>query len=357
MSKRDYYEILGVSRDSNPQQIKQTYRRLAMELHPDRNPDDERAEEMFKEAAEAYDVLSNPEKREIYDRFGHKGLQGHTGFSGVEDIFTHFGDIFSDLFGSDFIGSDIFGRRRPSRPPRPARGADLHYELALTFEEALKGAKKKVKITQLRQCEKCEGSGLASGTKAELCKTCGGSGQTVQRTGFMTLAATCHTCKGAGTWIPDPCSVCNGAGRAPFDRSVTATIPKGVDTGMRLRLAGEGEQPDGGGESGDLYISIRVQPHDCLERRGNDLRCELRVPYTKVILGHKIDLEVLDKTVRIDLPPGTQPGDEVRVKGKGAHMVGHSKAGDLVVVVNVELPEELSKKEQELLEELERLRR
>jgi molecular chaperone DnaJ len=350
MAKKDYYDILGISREADSKEIKQAYRRLALELHPDRNPDNPETEDRFKEAAEAYDVLSNPEKREIYNRFGHEGLQGQTGFSGVEDIFSSFGDIFSEFFGGD-----IFGNRRRSRPPRPPRGADLRYDLTLDFEESLKGVKKEIAITQLRRCQQCDGTGAASGTHPDVCTTCGGSGQVVQRTGFMTLASSCPACGGRGTYIPNPCSECDGTGRAPFDRTVTATVPPGIDSGMRLRLAGEGEHPETGGESGDLYIFISVEDHPTLERSGNDLFFQASIPYTSAILGKKIEIDVVGEIVEIQIPPGIQPGELVRVKGKGAPAVGRGITGDLVVSVNVEIPRSLSDEELELIKNLDQL--
>ncbi|MDD5307348.1 MAG: molecular chaperone DnaJ [Deltaproteobacteria bacterium] len=350
MAKRDYYEILCVSRGADMREIKQAYRRLAMELHPDRNPDNHEATERFKEAAEAYDVLSNTEKRELYDRFGHDGLHGQTGFSGVEDIFTHFGDVFSDFFGGDF-----FGARRRSRPPRAARGADLRYDLTISFEDALRGVKRKLDIAHLHRCPDCEGTGAAAGTAPEACPICGGHGQVVQRSGFMTLTTICPKCAGAGTWVATPCGRCNGAGRAQYTRTVTATVPPGVDTGMRLRLAGEGQHPESNGTPGDLYVFIHVEPHELLERDGDDLHCELTVPYTRAILGHTAEIPVVDEVVRVEIPRGVQPGDRVRVKGKGAPHVGRSGNGDLVVSVRVALPREPSEGELSLLEQIERL--
>ncbi len=350
MTKRDYYEILGVSHQASDREIKQAYRRLAMELHPDRNPDNSEAEERFKQAAEAYDVLSNPEKREIYDRYGHAGLQGQTGFTGVEDIFSSFGDIFSEFFGGD-----IFGGRRRSRPPRPARGADLRYDLRLTFEESMKGTRKELNLTQLRRCQSCDGVGAAPGTQPEACTTCAGHGQVIQRTGFMTLATPCPACNGRGTYIPHPCETCDGTGRAPFERSVTAAVPAGVDTGMRLRLAGEGEHPENGGEPGDLYVFISIEPDEHLEREGNNLLARVSIPFTKAVLGHTVSLQVVDQEVEVVLPPGTQPGDEIVIPGKGVPRVGSDGAGDLLVDVRVELPRKLSKRERELVRELDAL--
>jgi molecular chaperone DnaJ len=346
--KRDYYEILGVARDADARQIKQAYRRLAMEHHPDRNPDRPDAEDKFKEAAEAYEVLSNPEKREIYDRFGHEGLHGQPGFSGVDDIFTHFGDIFSDFFGGDLFG----GGRRRSRPPRPARGSDLRYDLQIAFEEALRGTKKKIEISQLRSCGSCGGSGAAAGTSPEVCRSCQGSGQVVQRAGFMTLATTCPACSGKGTVVVTPCDACRGTGRAPYTRTVTATVPAGVDTGMRLRLAGEGEHPEHGGEPGDLYIFIEVLPHDRLVRDGNDILVETTVPFTKAMLGHTVQVELVDESIDVAIPPGIQPGQEIVLEGKGVPYVGRPGRGDLVVTVKIDLPTRLDKKARQLLADL-----
>ncbi len=347
MAKKDYYEILGISKDASDRDIKQAYRRLAMELHPDRNPGNAEAEAKFKEAAEAYNILSNAEKRAIYDRYGHDGLQGGAGFSGVEDIFSSFGDIFSEFFGGD-----IFGGGRRSRPPRPARGADLRYDLTLSFKEAVRGTKKELKLNQLRRCQACEGSGAKPGTNAEVCPTCGGHGQVLQRTGFMTIATTCPNCEGRGTHIPNPCKTCNGSGRAPFSRTVTAVVPPGVDTGMRLRLAGEGEHPETGGEPGDLYIFIRVEQDEKLEREGDDLFFRVHIPYTSAILGCDISVQVIDEILPVKILPGTQPGDEIRIKGKGSPKVGKKSSGDLVVQVKVELPKKISEQERTLLEEL-----
>lgn len=350
MTKRDYYEILGISNRATEREIKQAYRRLAMELHPDRNPGNAEAEEKFKQAAEAYDVLSNPEKREIYDRYGHAGLQGQTGFTGVEDIFSSFGDIFSEFFGGD-----IFGGRRRSRPPRPARGADLRYDLTLTFAESLKGTKKELTLKQLRRCQACDGTGAEPGTQPEACTTCAGHGQVVQRTGFMTLATPCPACNGRGTFIPHKCETCEGTGRAPFTRSVTAVVPAGVDTGMRLRLAGEGEHPESGGEPGDLYVFIEVEPDHQFERDGYDLYTRVRVPFTKAILGYRTDVTIVDDVVEVAMPPGTQPGDEIRIEGKGAPRIGGNGSGDLIVHVDVVLPRAPSDKARDLLAELDAL--
>jgi len=352
MGKRDYYEILGVPRDADQRQIKQAYRRLALQLHPDRNPGNPEAEDRFKEAAEAYDVLSNPEKRELYDRFGHAGLNGQAGFSGVEDIFSHFGDLFTDFFGGD-----LFGGARRSRPPRPIRGADLRYDLLITFEESIRGTKKKIDLTQLRRCNDCDGTGSAPGTTPDMCTTCNGHGQVVQRTGFMTLTTTCPICGGRGSIITSPCSRCEGTGRAPYTRTVTATVPPGVDSGMRLRLAGEGEHPEGAGDPGDLYIFLDVEPHPVLTREGNDLRLVAEVPYTRAILGDELAIALVDEQVQVQLPAGSQPGDEIRIPGKGVPYVGRPGRGDLVIELKVRLPSEPGDEERQLLTRLDELSR
>ena len=349
-TKRDYYEILGVPLDADTKQIKQAYRRLAMKLHPDRNPDSSETEDLFKEAAEAYDVLSNPEKREIYDRFGHGGLQGQAGFTGVDDIFSHFGDIFSDFFGGD-----VFGGRHRSRPPRPPRGADLRYDLSLSFEDAFRGIKKKIELVQLRNCGRCEGKGSEPGTTPQTCSDCHGHGQVIQRTGFMTIATPCPSCLGRGSVITTPCEECEGTGRAAYNRTVTVTVPPGVDTGMRLRLAGEGEHPESPGEPGDLYVFIDVEPHEQLMRNGNDLEYTVSIPYTRAILGCSLEVELIDETVEIELPPGTQPGDNIHASGKGIPFVGGKGRGELIVNVKVVLPIEIGDEERTLLDKLDNI--
>ena len=353
MGKRDYYEILNIPRDADTKEIKQAYRRLAMKHHPDRNPHNPEAEELFKEAAEAYEILSNPDKRDIYDRFGHEGLQGQTGFSGVDDIFSHFGDIFSDFFGAD-----LFGRHR-SRPPKPPRGADLRYDLLIAFEESVTGTKKEIEISSLRRCETCGGEGSEPGTVPDMCTSCQGQGQVLRRTGFMTIATGCPDCMGKGTIITHPCSGCKGTGRSVFQRKVSAVVPAGVDTGMRLRLAGEGEHPEIGGEPGDLYVFIEVLPHERLVRNGNDLIYETTIPYTKAILGHKVEVQLVDEVVEVPLPKGVQPGEQIRIEGKGIPYVGRSGKGDLIVVVRTlrdeDIIEEINEKQREIIENLDNM--
>lgn len=346
MEKRDFYEVLEVDKSADEKNIKQAYRRLAMRYHPDKNPGDKEAEEKFKEAAEAYDVLSNREKRQMYDRYGHAGLSGQSsGFSGMDDIFSHFGDIFSDFFGGD-----IFGGRRSTRPPRPPRGADLKVKMSITFEESFTGAKKKIELEQKKECNKCKGSGSKPGTFPQTCGTCQGHGQVIQRTGFMTMVTPCPDCQGKGTRITSPCKKCKGSGKEPFTRSVTASIPAGVDTGMRLRLGGEGEKPDVG-EPGDLYVFISVEEHPHLVRDQDDLHYEAEVPFTKAILGGTIEIELIEETIEVDIPQGIQPGDVITIEGKGMPHIGTTHQGDLHVLVKVSLPTEISDHQRKLIEQ------
>ena len=349
MAELDYYEILNVPRDADERTIKQAYRKLALKHHPDRNPDAPEAEAKFKQAAEAYDDLSNAEKRQIYDRFGHDGLKGHgAGFSGMDDIFTHFGDIFSDFFGGDIFG----GQRRSTRPPRTPRGADQRYNLTITMEEAFTGTRKTLDLQAHKDCETCQGSGAKPGTHPETCPTCKGHGQVLQRTGFMTLATTCPQCQGKGMVIQTPCQSCRGSGREIYERHVTATIPAGVNTGMRLRLAGEGERIKNG-EPGDLYIFIHVEEHPELVRDEHDLHTEIELSYIRAILGHQVEIPLFQERVVVDIPPGTQPGDVIRLPGQGFSIVGREERGALLVFVRIVLPKTITDKERELLTALE----
>ncbi|MBN2529179.1 MAG: molecular chaperone DnaJ [Deltaproteobacteria bacterium] len=346
MEKRDFYEVLDVNKSADAKTIKQAYRRLALKFHPDKNPGDKSAEEKFKEAAEAYDVLSNDEKRRIYDRYGHAGLSGQSsGFSGMDDIFSHFGDIFSDFFGGD-----IFGGRRSTRPPRPPRGADMKVQMDVTFEEAFLGTRKKIELTQRKKCSECDGSGSAPGSYPETCGTCQGHGQVVQRTGFMTMVTPCPDCSGKGTVITSPCKKCDGSGKEPFNRSVTATIPAGVDTGMRLRLAGEGEKPEVG-DPGDLYVFIRVEESPHLVRDHDDLHFEADVSFKDAILGTTIKIPLVDETIEVDLPAGVQPGDIVSIDGKGMPHIGTSHRGNLHINIKVTLPTKITAAQRKILEQ------
>lgn len=346
MSKRDYYDILGVSRNAGEEEIKRAYRRLALKYHPDRNPGNKEAEERFKEAAEAYEVLRDREKREIYDRFGHEGLQGRgfTGFRGFEDIFSSFGDIFEEFFG--------FGGRR-GRRARAAQGRSLRYDLELTLEEAFTGKEQEITFHRLVQCEACGGLGAEPGTRPELCPTCQGRGQVVRAQGFFQISTTCPACHGQGQVIRQPCRKCGGEGRVRARRTVQVKIPPGVDTGSQLRLRGEGEPGEYGGPPGDLFVVLHVKEHEFFEREGDDLVCQIPVSFVQAALGDALTLPLLgeESEVELQLPEGTQPGAVLRIPGKGMPRVGSPhERGDLYVRVDVKIPRKLTREQRELLE-------
>lgn len=345
MERRDYYEVLGVARDADDQEIKRSYRQLAMEYHPDRNSDAD-AEDKFKEASEAYEVLSDANKRQLYDRAGFDGLRnsGFSGFSGVgvEDIFSSFGDIFGDLFG--------FGQRT-RRGPMHERGADLRYDMAIDFEEAVFGFEKDVKVTQLLPCDTCTGSGAKPGSRVVRCPTCQGRGQIVHGQGLFLLSTTCPECHGHGSRQSDPCNDCGGEGRTSGRRTVTVKIPAGFDDGMSLRYAGEGEPGPRGGPPGDLYVAVRVRQHDTLKRDGDDLFAEVGVDMAEAALGGEVTVDGVDGEEKVEIPAATQPGDVISLKGKGVPRLRGSGRGDLHVICRVEIPRSLSKRQRELLEE------
>ncbi len=346
MEKRDYYEVLGVSRDATEEEIKKAYRKLALKYHPDRNPGDKDAEEKFKEAAEAYEVLRDPEKRRLYDQFGHAGLQGtgFSGFQGFEDIFTSFSDIFEDFFSFGFGGS-----RRRSGAGQP--GHDLAYDLKITFEEAAFGTEKTVEIPTLVECDLCGGTGLESGSREEVCPTCRGHGQIFQTQGFFRISTTCTRCKGSGKIITSPCRECGGEGRIRHSRKVNIKIPPGVDTGTRLRLKGKGEAGYRGGPCGDLYVRILVEPHDFLEREGNNLYCRVPISVVQAALGDSIEIPTLNGNRTLEIKPGTQSGDTYLFRGEGIpHLHGYGR-GDMIVEVVVKTPTNLTKRQKELLRE------
>ena len=345
-SNRDYYEVLGISREASTDEIKRSYRRLAVQFHPDRNPDDPDAEEKFKEASEAYAVLSDAQKRARYDRFGHQGLAGE-GFSGFDPTaFGDFADILGDLFGFSF--GDVFGRRRSRGGTR--RGRDVQYTLRLTLEEAAQGVERTVKIPRLEGCERCGGTGSEPGTSPETCGTCGGAGQVMFRRGFLSVSQTCPSCSGTGRVNRNPCTSCHGAGRTEVEASLRVTVPAGVDTGMRLRLAGEGEGGLAGGQAGDLYVVLAVEPHSLFERQGSELHMELPISVFRAMLGTEVEVESIlgeSKTVRIDA--GVQPGDVIRVRGAGMPQLDSHRRGDLHVHVNVVVPKRLSNEQRQLI--------
>ena len=344
MAKRDYYEVLGVSRGAVEADIKKAYRRLAMKHHPDRNPDDPRAEATFKEAKEAYEVLSDPDKRAIYNQHGHAGVEAAAGRGGPGfGSGDAFGDIFGDVFG------DIFGGGRRSRST-VFRGADLRYELSLTLEQAVFGDTINLTLPTLVNCETCSGSGAKPGTKPVTCKTCEGQGQVRMAQGFFSIQQTCPTCRGTGQQIEQPCSTCQGRGRVQKTKTLAVKVPPGVDNGDRIRLTGEGEAGQNGGPPGDLYVEIRTQPHEIFERDGADLSCAIPVSFTVAALGGSVDVPTLAGEVTLKIPAETQSGRVFRLRGKGVRPVRGSGPGDLYCRVEVETPINLTGEQKRLLE-------
>jgi molecular chaperone DnaJ len=345
--KRDYYEVLGVNRDSSDEEIKKSYRKLAMKHHPDRNPDSKEAEEKFKEAKEAYEILTTPEKRRAYDAYGHAGVSQQmggpegAGFGGFAEAF---GDIFSDIFGAQ-------GRGRAS----VFRGADLRYNLEISLEQAARGTETKIRIPTMDTCETCKGSGAKPGTQPKTCETCHGSGTVRLSQGFFSIQQTCPTCHGTGKMVTDPCATCRGAGRIKRHKTLAVKIPAGVDEGDRIRLSGEGESGVNGGPPGDLYVVIHLKEHSVFQRDGDDLHCEMPISFTQAALGGEIEIPTLDGTARIKVPPETQSGQTFRLRGKGIKGVRSSYPGDLLCEVVVETPVRLNDRQKELLRELEEI--
>jgi molecular chaperone DnaJ len=350
-TKRDFYEVLGVAKTASATEIKAAYRKLAVQYHPDRNQGSAEAEEKFKEAAEAYAVLSDTDKRARYDRFGHQGVSG-AGAGGFDPtIFADFSDILGDLFG--FGGGDPFGRRRGGGTG-PTRGADLRYDLTLTFEEAAFGTDTMLRIPRLETCPKCTGSGSASNAAPTPCTACGGRGQVRYSQGFFTVARTCPQCNGEGKIVADPCKECKGQGLVERERSTSVKIPAGVDTGQRLRLAGEGEHGRRGGPAGDLYVVIQVQPHERFHREGSTVLTRVPISYPQAVLGASLSVETIHGTATLEVPAGTQNGKDFRLRGQGIpRLDGHGK-GDHVAVVELEVPDprDLSEEEIEHLRKL-----
>jgi len=353
MSKRDYYEVLGVSRTATDQELKTAYRRLAVQHHPDKNPNNAEAEEKFKEAAEAYSVLSNAEQRKRYDRFGHAGVSssaagagawgaGAPGFGGIEDIL---GDLFG--FGDVFSGS-----RGGSRRSSAQRGADLRYDLEITLEDAANGMTAQLRIPRLEACGSCNSTGAAPGTQPENCNTCNGTGQVRYQQGFFSVARTCHVCRGAGRVVKTPCPKCNGAGRVEREKQMEVKIPAGVETGSRLRVPGEGEAGTNGGAAGDLYVVIHVAEHEQFERQGNNLYEAVPITFTQAALGAELMVKTLDGEEKLKVPMGTQTGTVFRLRGKGMPALGGRGRGDLFVSVTVMTPTSLTREQRKLLEQL-----
>jgi len=348
--KRDYYEILEVEKTSTDVEIKSAYRKQALKYHPDRNPGDHAAEESFKECAEAYSVLADPDKRAAYDRYGHAGVQGAAGAGGFDpNVFTGFEDILGGL-GDIFGFGDLFGGGR--RRGGPQRGADLRYDLEITFEESATGAETAIQIPRQENCDTCSGTGAAPGTQPAVCNLCRGAGQVRSQQGFFTVARTCPQCRGAGKTITSPCKTCRGAGRVSKEKKITVKIPAGIATGQQLRLQGEGEAGHAGGPSGSLYVVIHVQEHEYFRRDGVNLFCEIPVNFPTVALGGEIDVPTLNGTEKVKVPEGTQTGTTLRLRGKGMPDVnGHGK-GDLFATVQVITPKKLSKDQRQVLEQL-----
>ncbi len=344
MSKRDYYEILNLDRGAEQAEIKKAYRRIAMKFHPDRNPDDADADAKFKEATEAYEVLSDQEKRQAYDQFGHAGVdpQSGGGFGGGS-----FSDIFGDVFG-DIFGGGGGGRSRGG----PQRGSDLQYTLDLDLEQAVKGTTVKIKVPRLVSCEPCDGSGAKPGSTPSNCGTCGGVGQVRMQQGFFSVQQTCPNCRGRGQVISDPCRECSGQGRVEERKSLSVKVPAGVDTGDRIRLSGEGEAGPGGGPNGDLYVQISVRDHQLFERDGKHLYCEVPISFVDAALGGDLEVPTLDGRVKLKIPAETQTGKLFRLRGKGVVPVRGGSAGDLMCRVAVETPVNLNRRQKDLLEEL-----
>ncbi len=346
MSKRDYYEVLGVKKDASAAELKKAYRRVAMKHHPDRNPDDKDAEDKFKEASEAYEVLSDEQKRAAYDQYGHSGVEGMGGMGGGGQGFGSFSDIFGDVFGDIFGGGGRGGRGGPSR------GSDLRYTLDLTLEEAVKGTEVKIKVPTLVGCKTCGGNGAKPGTSASTCTTCGGHGQVRMQQGFFSVQQTCPNCRGKGKTIGDPCRDCHGQGRVEETKTLSVKVPAGVDTGDRIRLAGEGEAGADGGPAGDLYVQVHVKDHEFFQRDGRNLYCEVPISIFDACLGGELEVPTLDGRVKLKVPAETQTGKMFRLRGKGVVSVRGGAAGDLMCRVVLETPVNLSKRQKELLEEL-----
>ena len=347
MHKRDYYEILNVSRDAENGEIKKAYRKLALKYHPDKNPGNKEAEDKFKEAAEAYEVLQDAEKRQIYNQFGHEGLEGRgfRGFTGFEDIFSNFGDIFGDFFG--------FSSTRGGGS-RARQGRNLRYDVDLTLEDAFHGAEKDIVFQKLEKCNVCNGSGLTPGSKPQTCDTCHGKGQVIRSQGFFQISTTCPVCHGQGEIISDPCKHCGGGGKVRVEKEISVKIPPGVDSGSQLRLRGEGESGDHSGPAGDLFVVIHVKDHDFFTRQGDELICQISISFVQAILGDTIMIPALgeEKSHKLKIPRGTQPNELKTISGQGMPSLrAHHRRGDLHVKIDVKIPKKLSPRQADLLEE------
>jgi molecular chaperone DnaJ len=350
VSKADYYEVLGVSREASDQELKSAYRKLAMQFHPDRNPGDHSAEEKFKEASEAYQVLSDADKRAAYDRFGHAGVSGggpggFSGFSGSVDL----GDIFGDLFGEMF---NMGGAQQ--RGSRQVRGDDLRYDLTIKFEDAIFGTETEVKIRRLESCDTCHGTGSASGRGPSVCPQCHGRGQIRYQQGFFSVARTCSACAGRGSIISDPCQTCRGETRLTKEVKLNVKVPPGVEEGTRIRYTGEGDSGRSAGQSGDLYIVLSIRAHEFFEREGQNIHCVIPISFPQAALGAEIEITGVDGPVTLKIPEGTPSGKEIRIARKGVPFLNEKGRGDLIVKVIVQIPKKLSRAQRELIVELEK---
>ena len=352
MAKRDFYEILGVAKTASEEEIKKSYRKLAMKYHPDRNPDNKESEEKFKEVKEAYEMLTNPEKREAYDRHGHAGVDPNMGGGGFGGGAGGFGDAFGDIFGDIFGGGAGRGR---SSGPQVYRGGDLRYNLEITLEQAAAGYDTTIRVPSWDKCDTCHGSGAKPGTQPVTCTTCAGHGQVRMQQGFFSVQQTCPKCHGSGKIIPEPCAACAGAGRIKRNKTLEVKIPAGIDNGMRIRSTGNGEPGTNGGPAGDLYVEIHIKAHAVFQREGDDLHCEMPISFTKATLGGEIEVPTLSGKVSFTIPEGTQSGKTFRLKSKGIKGVRSGYHGDLFCHVVVETPVKLNDKQKDLLREFDRL--
>lgn len=343
--QRDYYEVLGVSKNADEAELKKAYRRLAMKYHPDRNEGDDAAEAKFKEAKEAHDVLSDPQKRAAYDQFGHAGVSNSAGAAGAGAAGAGFGDIFDSVFG------DIFGGGGSRGGSRVHRGADLQYNLELSLEDAVAGTTVKIRVPKMVECKTCKGSGAKKGSSPVTCPTCAGHGQVRMQQGFFSVQQTCPQCRGQGKIISDPCSSCSGQGRVRDTKTISVKVPEGVDNGDRIRLSGEGEAGENNGPAGDLYVHINVKDHPIFVRDGTDLYCDVPISFSTVALGGELEVPTLDGKVKLKIPAETQSGKLFRLRSKGVRSVRNSTKGDLLCRVVVETPVKLSTKQKELLKE------
>lgn len=364
MAKQDYYETLGVGRDASADELKKAYRKLAMKYHPDQNPDDKTAEQKFKDLNEAYDVLKDEQKRAAYDRFGHAAFDGSGPFgggggggfhqAGDGDFSSTFADIFEDMFGDFMGGGGAAGARRAAGGAGGARGSDLRYNLEITLEEAFNGNQTQIKVPTAVSCDTCKGSGGKDGARPTTCQTCQGRGRVRAQQGFFTIERTCAACGGMGETISDPCPKCSGAGRVQKEKTLSVTIPAGVDDGTRIRLAGEGEAGQRGGAAGDLYLFISVRPHEFFQRDAANLYCRVPLPMTTAALGGSVEVPTIEgKRAKVSIPAGTQTGDQFRLRGKGMSILRSTNRGDMYIEVAVETPVNLNAEQKKMLKDFE----